>query len=47
MDAFDPYAVVLAVLSVSLLLIAAGIGTRQLDWKQRRPLPVRSRRRRS
>jgi hypothetical protein len=47
MDAFDTYASVLAVLSVSLLLIAAGVGTKQLVWKARRPLPVRIRRRRS
>jgi hypothetical protein len=47
MDALDPYATVLAVLSVALLLIAAGVGKKQLVWKQRKPLPVRSRRRRS
>ena len=47
MDALDPYATVLAVLSVSLLLIAAGVGKKQLVWKQRKPLLVRSRRRRS
>lgn len=46
MDALDPYATVLAVLSVSLLLIAAGVGKKQLVWK-RKPLPIRSRRRRS
>jgi hypothetical protein len=47
MDALDPYATVLAVLSVSLLLIVAGVGKKQLVWKQRKPHPVRSRRRRS
>jgi hypothetical protein len=47
MDVLDPYATVLAVLSVSLLLIAAGVGKKQLVWKQRKPLPARSRRRRS
>jgi 2-alkyl-3-oxoalkanoate reductase len=47
MDTFDPYASILAVLSVSLLLIAAGVGTKQLVWERRRPLPVRIRRRRS
>lgn len=47
MEAIDPYTSVLAVLSVSLLLIAAGVGTKQLSWKRRRPLPVRIRRRRS
>jgi hypothetical protein len=45
MAALDPYASVLAVISIALLLIAAGVGKKQLVWKQRKPLPVRSRRR--
>jgi hypothetical protein len=46
MGAFDPYTSALAVLSVAVLMIAAGVGKRQLVWKLRRPLPARSRRRR-
>jgi hypothetical protein len=45
MHAYDSYASVLVVLSVALLLIAAGIGKKQLVWKRPRPLPARSRRR--
>lgn len=44
MDAFDSYALVLVVLSVALLLIAAGVEKKQLVWKRLRPLPVRRRR---
>jgi hypothetical protein len=43
MNAFDSYAAVLVVLSIALLLIAAGVGKNQLVWKRRRPLPVRRR----
>jgi len=46
MGAFDSYTSTLAVLSVALLMIVAGVGKRQLVWKLRRPLPVRHRRRR-
>ena len=44
MNAFDSYASVLVVLSIALLLIAAGVGKKQLVWKPR-PLPVRRKRR--
>ena len=45
MNAFDSYASVLVVLSIALLLIAAGVGKNQLVWKRPRPLRVRRRRR--
>jgi hypothetical protein len=45
MNAFNSYAPVLVVLSIALLLIAAGVGKKQLVWKRPRPLPVRRRRR--
>lgn len=45
MNAFDSYTSVLVVLSIALLLIAAGFGKKQLVWKRPRPLPVRRRRR--
>jgi hypothetical protein len=45
MEAYETYTSVLVVLSVALLLIAAGLGKNQLVWKRPRPLPVRSRRR--
>jgi hypothetical protein len=45
MNAFDAYSSVLVVLSIALLLIAAGVGKKQLVWKRPRPLPVRRRRR--
>jgi len=44
MNAFDSYTSVLVVLSIALLLIAAGVGKKQLVWKRPRPLPVRRRR---
>jgi hypothetical protein len=46
MDPYETYTSVLLALSVALLLIAAGLTKKQLVWKRRRPLPVRSRRRR-
>jgi hypothetical protein len=46
MDPTETYTNVLMALSVALLLIAAGLTKKQLVWKRRRPLPVRSRRRR-
>jgi hypothetical protein len=45
MNAFDSYTSVLVVLSIALLLIAAGVGKKQLVWKRPRPVPVRRRRR--
>jgi hypothetical protein len=49
MEVYETYSSVLVVLSAALLLIAAGLGKKQLVWKRPRPrpLPVRSRRRRS
>jgi hypothetical protein len=44
MNAFDSYASVLVVLSIAQLLIAAGVGKKQLVWKRPPPLPVRRRR---
>jgi hypothetical protein len=46
MEAYATYSSVLIVLTVALLLIAAGIGKKHLVWKRPRPRPVRSRRRR-
>jgi hypothetical protein len=46
MKVYDTYASVLVVLTVALLLIAAGLGKKQLVWRHPRPLPVRRRRRR-
>jgi hypothetical protein len=43
MEAYETYTSVLVVLSVALLLIAAGLGKNQLVWKRPRPLLVRSR----
>jgi hypothetical protein len=45
MEVYETYSSVLVVLSAALLLIAAGLGKKQLVWKRPRPLPVRSRRR--
>lgn len=45
MEPYATYTSVLMALSVALLLIAAGLAKKQLDWKRPRPLPVRSRRR--
>lgn len=45
MKALDSYASVVVGLSIALLLIAAGVGKKQLVWKRPRPLPVRRRRR--
>lgn len=45
MKMYDTYASVLVVLTVALLLIAAGVEKKQLVWKRPRPLPVRRRRR--
>jgi len=45
MTAFDSYASVLVVLSIALLLIAAGVVKKQLVWKRPRAVPVRRRRR--
>lgn len=45
MEALETYTSVLAVLSVALLLVAAGLAKKQLVWKMR-PVPLRRRRRR-
>jgi hypothetical protein len=45
MATYETYTSVLVVLSVALLLIAAGLGKKQLVWKRPRPLPTRNRRR--
>ena len=45
MDPYETYTSVLVVLSVAALLIAAGVGKKQLIWK--RPRSPRGRRRRS
>jgi hypothetical protein len=42
MDAVDTYTSLLIVLSIALLLITAGLGKKQLEWKPR-PLPIRRR----
>jgi hypothetical protein len=42
MDTVDTYTSLLIVLSIALLLIAAGLGKKQLEWKPR-PLPIRRR----
>jgi hypothetical protein len=41
----EPYTSVVVALSIGFLLIASGLAKQQLVWKRRRPLPVRSRRR--
>ena len=45
MTAYHSYASVLVVLSIALLLIAAGVGKKQLVWKRPRAVPVPRRRR--
>lgn len=45
MEAFGPYTSVFVVVTVALLLVLAGLGKKQLTWKQPKPLPVRHRRR--
>jgi len=45
MEALEPYASVLAAMSVALMFVVAGIAKKQLVWKPK-PLPVRRRRRR-
>ena len=47
MEPYATYTSALTALSAALLLIAAGVAKKQLVWKRPRPLPVRSRRRRS
>jgi len=44
MEAYETYTSVLVALSVALLLIAAGVGKKQLDWKRPRRAPAGSRR---
>jgi hypothetical protein len=45
LDAVETYTSVLTVLSVALLLVVAGMATKQLVWKPK-PVPARRRRRR-
>jgi hypothetical protein len=45
-EAVETYTSVLTVLSVALLLVAAGLAKQQLVWRTK-PLPARRRRRRS
>jgi hypothetical protein len=47
MEPYETYTSVLVALSVALLLIASGVGKKQLVWKRSRPRPVRGRQRRS
>lgn len=44
MEPYETYSAVLIVLTVALLLIAAGVEKKQLEWKRPRPLPIRNRR---
>jgi hypothetical protein len=45
MEALETYTSVLALLSAALLLVVAGLATKQLVWKAK-PVPMRTRRRR-
>jgi hypothetical protein len=45
MEALETYSSVLTILSVALLLVAAGLAKKQLAWKAK-PVPTRRRRRR-
>ena len=45
MEALETYASALIVLSVALLLVAAGVGKKQLVWKRAKPVRARRRRR--
>jgi hypothetical protein len=45
METFETYTSVLAVLSVALLLVSAGLAKKQLVWKAKR-VPTRRHRRR-
>jgi hypothetical protein len=47
MEALETYTSALIVLSVALLLVAAGLAKKQLVWKRARPVRSRRRRRRS
>lgn len=46
MEALETYTSVLAMLTLALLLVGAGLAKKQLIWKAR-PVPVRRHRRRS
>jgi hypothetical protein len=46
MEAFETYMSVLALISVALLLVAAGVAKKQLVWRAK-PVPMRRRRHRS
>jgi hypothetical protein len=45
LEMYETYSTVLIVLTVALLLVASGIGKKQLVWKRPRPLPVHRNRR--
>ena len=47
METLETYASALIVLSVALLLVAAGLAKKQLVWKRATPVRARRRRRRS
>jgi hypothetical protein len=44
MEAFATYTSVLAILSVALLLVAAGLAKKQLVWKRAKPMSAPRRR---
>lgn len=44
MEMYETYTSVLVVLSVALLLITAGVGKKQLEWRRPHRVTVRSRR---
>jgi hypothetical protein len=45
MEALETYTSALTVLSVALLLVAAGLAKKQLVWRREKPVSVRRRRR--
>jgi hypothetical protein len=45
MEALETYTSALTVLSVALLLVAAGLAKKQLVWRREKPAPARRRRR--
>jgi hypothetical protein len=45
LEPYETYMNVVVALGVALLLITAGLGKKQLDWKRPTPLPIRRRRR--
>jgi hypothetical protein len=45
MEALETYTSALTVLSVALLLVAAGLAKKQLVWRREKPVSARRRRR--